>query len=523
MSTERTAARGAAWTIGSSLLSRGLSLVGTLLLIRFVVPTDYGEVSAATVVVGTINQITTLGVGIYVITNRGATREDLFHATFIHASLGVVAFVALLVLGKPLSPFFDTPHMFLYVPGLALSALTDRITFMPERVLIRGLRFRRVSLIRSIAELTYAASSLAAAVLGLGGMSIVVGNLARSAVRAIGMVGAVDRRDWLGFTRLRLAIIERIAGYGFAVTLSGLANFASRRWDNLLVARFFGPAVMGTYNLAYNLADIPAIHIGEQITDVMQASFAHMTTGQRRAALVRSLGVIGLVTFPIAVGLGVVAPTLADLFLDRKWAGAGMMLLMLSTLSIARPIVGATSSFLLLERGPRLFIGLEWLTLAGMLGLIATIGRISPIWTCAAVGIAFLLRALGGIYLTRSVSGIPMWTFLSRLIPPLLACVPLAGVVLGTRVLLGRAGLHTPWLVLALQIVAGASAYVGSAFLLSPASARDLLGMVRDRRRRSLAPTSSSGSGQGSGPGPDAAPAAPAGPPASAPPTTVAG
>ncbi len=504
-STETTAARGAAWTIGSSLLSRGLSLVGTLLLIRFVVPDDYGEVSAATVVVGTINQITTLGVGIYVITNRNATREDLFHATFIHAGLGIIAFFALLVLGKPLSPLFDTPHMYLYVPGLALSALVDRITFMPERVLIRRLSFRRTSLIRSLAEITYAVSSLGSAILGFGGISIVIGNLARSAVRAVGMVASVDRKEWLLFTRLRLSILGRIAGYGFAVTLSGLANFASRRWDNLLVSRFFGPAVMATYNLAYNLADIPAIHVGEQITDVMQASFAHMSSEERRDSLVRSLGVIGLVTFPIAVGLGVVAPTLADLFLNKKWVGAGSMLLVLSTLSITRPIVGATSSFLLLERGPRMFIGLEWFTLVAMMALIATIGRISPIWTCVAVGIAFLLRSVGGIYLTRSVSGIPMWTFFSRLIPPLLACGPLAGAVFGIRALLLGAGLHVAWLILGLQVLGGALAYVAAAFVLSPAATRDLLGIIRNRRRRN--------------PPAEPAPVAPGRPPS----TTVAG
>ena len=107
MSTAETAARGAAWMIPASLLSRGLGLVATLILIRFVSPTDYGEVSAAAVVVWTVNQVTTLGVGVYAIANRSATREDMFHATLIHVSLGVLALLALWVLRKPLSPVFE--------------------------------------------------------------------------------------------------------------------------------------------------------------------------------------------------------------------------------------------------------------------------------------------------------------------------------------------------------------------------------------------------------------------------------
>lgn len=488
MSTEGIAARGAVWTIGSSLMSRGLAIVGTLVLIRFVVPGDYGEVSAATIVVGTINQITTIGVGIYVVTNRNATREDIFHATFIQVSLGLLAFLALIVVGRPLSPLFGTPHMYRYVPGLALSALIDRTTSMPERVLIRNLKFRRISIVRSAAELGYTAISVLTAALGLGGMSIVLGNLARSGVRAVGMVGSVERKDWLLFSRIQIDKIRRITSYGFAVTVSGLANFASRKWDNLLVSRFFGPAVMATYNLAYNLADIPAVHVGEQITDVMQASFAHMTTEERRRSLLRSLGTIGLVTFPIAVGLGVVAPTLSDLFLNDKWAGAGTMLLLLSVLSITRPVFGATSSYLLLERGPRVLIVMEWLTLGVLMGLIATLGRISPMWTCVAVGIAYVFRAVGGIYLTRSVSGIPMWRFFSRLIPPLLACLPMAAAVLGIRQGLAMAGLRASWLILAAEVVGGAGVYVLSATVLAREATRDLLDMVRSRRRRATTP-----------------------------------
>ena len=152
---------------------------------------------------------------------------------------------------------------------------------------------------------------------------------------------------------VRWAVVKKITSYGLTVALTGVAGYAASRWDNLLVSRFFGPAVMATYNLAYNLADIPAIHIGEQIADVMGAAFTHMTASERRSTLIRAVGIIGLVTFPMALGLAAVASTLSDLFLDKKWAGAGSMLMLLSALSLSRPIYGALASFILVEVGPR--------------------------------------------------------------------------------------------------------------------------------------------------------------------------
>src|SRR6185295_18794518 len=117
---------------------------------------------------------------------------------------------------------------------------------------------RRIGGVRSLGEITYAAVSVATAVAGFGGMSIVIGNVARSGVRLLGMASSVARADWLPLGPVRWAVLRAIGGYGFVATVRQLGYYASRRWDNLLVSHLHGPAAMGAYNLAYNLADMPA-------------------------------------------------------------------------------------------------------------------------------------------------------------------------------------------------------------------------------------------------------------------------
>jgi PST family polysaccharide transporter len=469
--------------------ARGLSLIGTLVMIRFVAPYDYGEASIATVVVMTVNQLTTLGVGIYAVAKRDASREELFHGTLIHVLLGFVAFAVLLIVPGRLETLFDAPNFSRYVPGLAAASLVDRFAFMPERVLIRSLRFRHVSIIRSLGELAYAASSVGAAAAGWGGMSIVFGNVARSSIRGLAMIASVRLADWAQVTRVRMEILLKIGRYGLNVTFAGLAMFASRRWDNLLVSRYFGPTVMGTYNLAYNLADTPATYIGEQITDVMEATFAHMHPEERRQTLLRSLSVIGLITFPIAVGLGAIAPTLADLFLNKRWAGVGPMLLILAMLSVVRPMFGAVWAFIVVERGPRGVMIIEWVNLALLMALLATIGRISPLWACGAVGLAFTIRSGMGLYLVRETAGLSILTQLVQLTPPLLACVPMAAAVFGVRQALVRIGVTAPALHIGLEILVGAAVFIGAALIVARHPARELVMLVRRRgSRRSHTP-----------------------------------
>src|SRR4029077_17723084 len=156
----------------------------------------------------------------------------------------------------------------------------------------------------------------------------------------------------------------------------------------------------------------------------------------RRRTLLRSFGVIALVTFPLTVGLGAIAPTLADVFLDKKWAGTGALLMTLSFLFVVRPPYAAVSSFITVERGPRPLIVVEWLTVAVLLTGLLTFGRISPLWACGAVGVAFTMRALNGMFVVHAASDVRMRTLLGRVWPPLVACLPLTAAVFGTRILL---------------------------------------------------------------------------------------
>jgi lipopolysaccharide exporter len=292
------------------------------------------------------------------------------------------------------------------------------------------------------------------------------------------MVGSVELSEWLYVVRLRLAVLRKIASYGLAVSLNGLANFAASRWDNLLVARFFGPAVMATYNLAYSLAEMPATYVGEQVTDVVQATFTHMERDERRHTLLRAIAALGLVTFPLAIGLGAVAPTLAEAFLDKKWAGVGSMLLVLSMLSVTRPTYGAVWGFIMVERGPRVLVLIEWLSLGALMAAITTVGRISPLWTCGAVGIVYTARMLAGMFLARTLSGVPISALLARFFPPLIACAPMVAAVFGMRFLLARLGVHAPVVRLAAEIASGALVFIGSAFVFAPGPAHELLSMV---------------------------------------------
>jgi PST family polysaccharide transporter len=482
------AVRGAAWTIATGIGSRALGLMGTLVLTYFVARNDLGEVSDAAIVVLLAGQFSTVGVGQYYVARPLAGRDVAWHATVAHLAMGVIAVGTVLALGGSLASWMKAPGLGRYLPGLAVAMLLDRFAYMPERVLAREMRFRVIGVCRTAAELAYTAVSVALAALGWQAMAVVAGNLARSAVRLCAMAASVPRAEWLSPTRLSASTLRAMLRFGVPMSVGNAAGFASRKVDNAIVSGLFGVDVVGAYNLAYNLADVPAVQVGEQIGDVLLPSFSHMQSADdRKAALVRSTGLVALITFPLAVGVGSVAQTLVDATLRPEWHDVGPMLALLSVLSVVRPVGWTISAYLLACNRPRLDAALEVLKLVAMVALLLTLGRAGPLWSCSAVGLAFALHAVGSMWAVQRIDRVAVRALAARCGRPLAACVPMVAAVLGVRVALLGAGVHAPVGLLLAQIAAGMVVYPLAAWITAGTMARDLVGLLRRAASERLA------------------------------------
>jgi lipopolysaccharide exporter len=307
-------------------------------------------------------------------------------------------------------------------------------------------------------------------------MAIVWAYFARAALRFVAIVPAVSWREWIEPHPLKRAILAKIVRSGVTVSVAGIATFLMRRWDNLLVQRFFGSATMGAYNYAYNLADTPAVAIGEQLSDVVAASFPHAQGERRKAALVRACTMTSLIMFPLAFGLGAVAQTVEDAFFDRKWAGIGAMLTLLSIVSAPRPMAHILHAYYFAAQRMRVVLWTEWLSLGLIMGGIATIGRLDVLWACGAVGAAFVLRTLVLMWVVQKLDGIPLRRFLLPLVRPLLTCGLMVAVI---RLVQPSLQDMAPVAQLAIEVALGAAVYLAGARLIFREAASEFLGMVR--------------------------------------------
>src|ERR1043166_3295771 len=95
-----------------------------------------------------------------------------------------------------------------YMLGVAIANLIiDRLRYVPERLIMRSLRFRTLATINGAGEIAYMATALAV-VKPWGAYAVMFGALAKSAITSVMFFYAAPRSEWLVRARLRAADVR---------------------------------------------------------------------------------------------------------------------------------------------------------------------------------------------------------------------------------------------------------------------------------------------------------------------------
>ena len=474
---------GALWSVGTRLGARVVGLVGTLVITRFLAPDIMGEVAVAVVTVKTARELTEVAFGQYVVVKTKDDPGAVYHALFYSVVTVLVTGAILILLADVAGRAFGAPDMGQYVPGMVLSICIGRVARIPESIALRDLRFKLFSLCTAGAELTFVIVSVGLAASGAGGHSIVWGNVAQDSFRLIVLLVAVDRSAWLTRVPITKKQTLDLLRFGVPLALGGIASFASKTWDRLIISRLFGTATLGVFGLSRRLGAVPADNVGDAVSDVMMPSLVRMEPERARLAVVRASRLVAVVVYPLAVGLAVVAPTLVQTLFTPQWWGIAPLLTILAAMSAIDPLGDAITVYLKARDLPRLTMVTEVGYLVTLLGATSVLGLLYGIeGACVGVGCGVAFRAIFGLTLAHVYDRVPMVAMLGGLAGPALAAGLMAVAVLGFRDVIGHQ--ITPvWLRLASEIGVGAGAYVLAAFTVSRSTALEVIGLLKRSRR----------------------------------------
>lgn len=309
----------------------------TLIVARLLTPTDYGIVGMATVYLGLANLISEFGVGTTVITLRDLTEDEIAQLNGFAVLLGIAGFLISCAAAVPLGIFFKSPKLPWVVIVMSMTFLISALQSVPMALLQKELQFKLVSMIDGARAFTVAIVAVIFAVAGMRYWTLVIAGIA-SAIIGTGLALA-KRRHRIAMPRPRT--LRHVLTFSGHVITGRVSWYTYSNSDFVVSGRILGEQALGAYTVAWNLATVPVEKITGILNSVTPALYSAVQKDKaalRRYMLTLVEGV-GLITLPLAVGMGLVSREFVLVFLGEKWEAAIVPLMFLAFYASVRSLI----------------------------------------------------------------------------------------------------------------------------------------------------------------------------------------
>jgi O-antigen/teichoic acid export membrane protein len=392
---------GLGWSAATQILGQALQFAATVVLARLLSPADFGLIGMILVFIGFASSIADMGLGASIIQKQAVTDRHLDSVFWMNVAVGG-ALTIVFSTGAPLiAEFYDKPQLRLLTIVVALNFLIGSLNVVQNALLQRSLDFRTLFWIESVAISISGITALVLALAGAGVWSLVGQSVSLTAIRTAVMWHLSSWRPGRSFDP---AAVKEMLRFGRHVIGSNIIIYWGQNFDKLVIGRQFGSSALGIYNIADRLMRLPLTNVTAVTGAVM---FPALSTLQDevdsvKKVYLRANRLIALLTFPMMLGLVVVAEPAILVFYGEKWRNAVSILQLLSLAGMAQSIYN-TAGWIFLSRGrPDILFRL------GVLSMLVRVAGVLIGMHWGLVGIAWAY-VLGGfaclLYPTWSAAG----------------------------------------------------------------------------------------------------------------------
>jgi O-antigen/teichoic acid export membrane protein len=327
--------RGLWWMGGATLAMRLLDVASTLIVLVFLAPGEVGLATLAWSVSVLLEAFNGLGVGQVVARERDLSRRDLSGLFWFCTLFGVAIVLVMAVTAPWIAGFYGDPRLAPMIVASAVKLVFVGAAVVPLQLLTRELRFKEAGSAQTLATLGEVITKIVLVVAGAGAWGLVVANASRGLYLLLALFWLAPFRPvlaWGGRT------IRRSVKFGLNVTLASIIYHAYRNADFLLIGRFLGKEVVGTYRVAFELGMTPFDAVLQIVNRVQYPIYARLQADAAalRDAFYRTGRSLLLLLGPIAAIICFASPDILRIVGAGKWLAAVPMIYVLSWASLLR-------------------------------------------------------------------------------------------------------------------------------------------------------------------------------------------
>jgi O-antigen/teichoic acid export membrane protein len=408
---------------------------------------------------GMVTLLAEMGLGAAIVQFRDLEERELNSCFWLTMGIATVGYVVLYVASPALATWFENPMLteILRVVGLSLPLVAVRI--VPDSLLRKQLALDKVSKAEIIAALSAAPVMIGMAGGGAGVWSLVAGSILVPFVQTAVSFWYVRWRPGLQIGGGKYA---QVLKYSLNTLGSRLCWGAYQQADIFVLGKVSGDIVLGFYSMAMSLASLPVEKVSAVVNQLASPLMAELQANQEamRAAFLRSMRMVASATFPLCLGLMLVAEDFVRVALTDKWIPAVPVIQVLCLYAVIQSVIVLFPPVLLACYRARFLFAYTVALLAIMpLAFWAGAKWLGAMGVAAAWAVVYPIVLTWFAHETLQEIGVSWKLLWTQLWPPVVATLVMVGTVLMVRVSVSSWGEEASVGRLAVMSLAGASVY----------------------------------------------------------------
>ena len=298
-----------------------LRMLSMVVLARLLTPEDFGLIAMVTVVTGVYQLFSTAGLSSAAVQSGTITDEQISTLFWINLAVGTVLALACLATAPVLVFFYQEPRLFWLTVVMAAGFMISAAAVQHSAILQRQLRY-----------LALTAIELASLVVGIAvGVGMALGGLKYWALAGMTIASAVVytilawvAAAWIPSMPRWASGVGSMLRFGGTLTVNGAVVYFAYNFDKVLLGRFWGADVLGTYERAFRLINVPTSNLHSAVGVVAFSALSRLQDDPIRLKnyFLKGYSLVMSLTFPVTIFCAVFAGDIILVIFGPQWKDA---------------------------------------------------------------------------------------------------------------------------------------------------------------------------------------------------------
>jgi PST family polysaccharide transporter len=451
---------GARWSLLSTVALRICNFsVGAVLARTVFGPSAWGLYAVSQIVLAVLLSANELGISGAIIRWDGDVRGFARTVFTLSVASSTVIYAGLFAAAPYVARLLGSPAATGMLRIVCIAIIIDGFASVPLALLDREFAQGRRFLVDALNFVVSTGVTFWLAFGGKGPISFAWGSVAGCTVAVVTAMVVAPHFITPGWNS---AEARKLLGFGLPLAGAGLLTLGVVNVDSAIVGASLGPAMLGLYQLAFNISSWPVSSISQAVGRVSFAGFSRVADSARvlADAFARAIGLLMALTVPACVLLATLAGPLIHAIYGERWVPAAHALSLLAILGMMRVAYQLMFDCMAAVGRRNTLMGVQGLWLAALIPVLLVGARTRGITGVSAGHVLVAAALVGPSFLwALSRAGITVRSILLACLRPLIGGVLMAAVSLFVIHVLGGG-----WLGLLTAIAAASAAYVPVVF-----------------------------------------------------------